>query len=268
MLMYALYVLALMITISSSILTLAFVSAKTTGYHRVAAYLQMGYLRGVADAQRSLAGSSKLLDPTTGLWSAPDPSALNNLPSTKFTVGPYTVTDVVVPKSTLGGNSTQAGYEQTPNDQFAAQVNESRASIQIGVTVTVNSNVIAQRTSDVTLRLFAQGPFSAIAGVKEDPSADPASIGDSAQEGDSGGDPGNASAGPALSTNSNTTVLPGDTRYHLLFACHGSNATDCGFSHPPPDQSVTATGKSFGNGTSLQTLPWINRNVGPNGFPR
>jgi hypothetical protein len=246
MFIYAVAVLALMLTVSTAVLEMAILTAKAAASHRLAVYLQMGYDRAVSDVQSALA-ATVTIDTRDGLAKAPpDVAALANLKETPIAVGPDQIADTVTVTSAIGTSGADVAQSQQP----AQPVNEGRLSLRITVTVTNAARQLAQRTTFVTLRLFAQAPYSAVAGVKDETASDPGYTYGNTHEGDSGGQPGIAAPTP--------NVVPptgiGDTRYYVKFTCIPTNRYDCGYSNPNGQNFANMNWKN-GNGTGIGGWP-------------
>ena len=124
-------------------------------------------------------------------------------------------------------------------------------SLQVVATVyTPSGDQLAQRVQYVTLRVFAQPPYSAIAG-REDGSADvPAGAATPAHEGDVGG---GTVAGDTAAEPSPSPYPAGWTVLHVVYSCtNGSGAGGiyaCSNAAPPdPD------------GALLHDTTWTNGN--------
>ncbi len=139
-------------------------------------------------------------------------------------------------------NAPQCAQSSGPDVAVALQcspfVQESRLSLTLttivgpadaGGTVTP----LASARTIVTLRLFAQAPYAALAGMKT--AAAPADY----HEGDTGGF-GNAIADFA-------TPPPDDTTIHVTYACRDGSGS-CAVSQPPPQDAPAATPWTDGNG--------------------
>ena len=129
--------------------------------------------------------------------------------------------------------ATNGGVDIAENAQCSGFIQESRLSLAIATSagpLGADGAVtpLAANRFTVTLRLFAQPPYTMIAGVKD--SADPATL----HEGDSGGWAG-----------ANNAATAGDTTIHVTYRCSGDAA--CATSVPP---SLDVT----------RSLPWSNGN--------
>ena len=122
--------------------------------------------------------------------------------------------------------------------QCSGFVQESRVSLEVSVEVldAAGAAVLARRAQDITLRLFAEPPYSAVVGRKDGGADDPAS-GDAlavpAHEGDIGGDtvsglaPVPASPWPA-----------GGTLIHVRYECHDGTGRCTNAAPPDPDSAL------------------------------
>lgn len=143
------------------------------------------------------------------------------------------------------GNTAPAA--STPDTVVDAQcsnwVAETRMAAQIVITVRVQPGgpVIAQRTENMTFRLFADAPFVALVGLKDGDARDP-TVGDvnavSPHEGDDGGFGGPNSG---LETGTSPT---NDTTIHIRYECRNGGSACPGTPDPAGD--------------NLKNLPWSN----------
>jgi hypothetical protein len=142
---------------------------------------------------------------------------------------------------------TTVSDASTPDTVVDAQcsnwVAETRMAGQIIITVRVQPGgpVIAQRTENMTFRLFADAPFTALVGLKDGDARDP-TVGDvnavSPHEGDNGG-----FGGPSSSLETGTAPT-NDTTIHIRYECRNGG-------NPCPGAPVPA-------GDNLKNLPWSN----------
>jgi hypothetical protein len=126
-------------------------------------------------------------------------------------------------------------------------VSESRMSLRVFARVVDASGAaVAQREQYVTLRLFGEAPYSAIAGRKDAGAADPAGAGalaPPAHEGDAAG-----------ATVSGTLSLPpaagrpaGGTLIHVRYECR-DGAGSCANAMPPDPDDALRAGARWENG--------------------
>jgi hypothetical protein len=142
--------------------------------------------------------------------------------------------------SPVCGAPGNAGPDRAVNDQCSPLVQESRLSLAVTTDVgppdgAGNVTPLAHGRYAVTLRLFAQPPYSMVSGVKD--AADPSG----AHEGDTGGWSG---ALPAFAS-----PAPDDTTIHVVYRCTDGLGS-CALSNPPPPDLP-------------QTLPWTDGNGVP-----
>jgi hypothetical protein len=127
-------------------------------------------------------------------------------------------------------------------------VTESRLSLRVVVRVLdAGANAtLAQREQYVTLRLFAEPPYSAVAGRKDAAAGDPANadaLASPAHEGDLGGDTVSGSApAPAASG-----WPAGGTLIHVRYECR-DGAGSCANAAPPDPDAGLRAGARWSNG--------------------
>jgi hypothetical protein len=134
--------------------------------------------------------------------------------------------------------------------QCADVVDESRLSLQITIDVDDASgeHTLAHREEYVTLRLFAEPPYSAPVGRKDGGADDP--IGDGAldvpaHEGDLGGDTISGVAAPAVSP-----WPAGGTLIHVRYECV-DGAGHCANAAPPDPDAALRSNARWTNGNVL-----------------
>jgi hypothetical protein len=135
-------------------------------------------------------------------------------------------------------------------------VAESRMSLRVVVRVLDPSGnaTLAQREQYVTLRLFGEPPYSAVAGRKDASAADPASsdaLAAPAHEGDLAGDT-LSGASPAPLTGTSPPPLAGawpagGTLIHVRYECH-DGAGSCANAAPPDPDAGLRAGERWSNG--------------------
>lgn len=127
-------------------------------------------------------------------------------------------------------------------------VAESRISLRVVVRVLDPSGnaVLAQREQFVTLRLFGEPPYSAVAGRKDASAADPTAadaLASPAHEGDVAGDTlSGAAAAPVASP-----WPAGGTLIHVRYECH-DGAGSCANAAPPDPDADLRAGVRWSNG--------------------
>lgn len=169
--------------------------------------------------------------------------------TTRFTVA-YDVypTTLEPPSCSASASDGAASADSIGWLQCNGLVAESRMSLRVVVRVldAGGDATLAQREQYVTLRLFAEPPYSAVAGQKDAAAADPANadaLASPAHEGDlagdtlSGGSPAPlASAWPA-----------GGTLIHVRYECH-DGAGSCANAAPPDPDADLRAGTRWSNG--------------------
>lgn len=164
----------------------------------------------------------------------------------QFTLA-YQVVPTTVAPPTCATAAPSSGPDAIAWLQCSGFVQESRVSLQVSVEVldATGASVLARRDQDLTLRLFAEPPYSAVVGRKDGGADDPTS-GDAlavpAHEGDVGGDtvsgvaPVPASPWPA-----------GGTLIHVRYECH-DGAGHCVNAAPPDPDSALRFNARWTNG--------------------
>jgi hypothetical protein len=162
-----------------------------------------------------------------------------------YTVTPTTVAPPSCPQ--LDPGPASGGTDTIARLQCNAFVQESRMSLHVVVRVldAAGAETLAQRDDDVTLRLFAEPPYSALAG-RTDASALPAADAETAapHEGDLAGDTiSGASPQPSASP-----WPSGGTLIHVRYQCTDGAGRCANAAPPDPDADLRAN------------VPWTNGN--------
>lgn len=222
-------------------------------------------LVGAARAQLAPAASDALaqyaqgLATTIGNQVALATTDVTNPPTTvaalnggTFATQQYTLTDgergsatvTITPNVTVAaactGTATQAADVER-NAQCSSFVQESRLAVELvtqsGLTAADGTFVpLARARTVATLRLFAQAPYVAVAGVKD------AADATEAHEGDVGG------SQPALGSFASPPPGPGDTTIHVVYVCTPALG-DCSTSQPRPQDRTLGIPWTNGNGS-------------------
>jgi hypothetical protein len=161
----------------------------------------------------------------------------------RFTLG-YTVTPTTIVAPSCAGPSTQTppGADAIGWLQCSAFVRESRMSLRVTVRVldAAGTALLARREQDVTLRLFAEPPYSAVVGRK-DASADGATadaLAAPAHEGDLGATIPGASPPPPGST-----WPSGGTLIHVRYECRDGAGSCANAAPTDPDADLRANAR-------------------------
>jgi hypothetical protein len=232
------------------------------GLHAAADHAVEGAMHdAVADYQNALQAAVAGAAPEQGSYAAaigalpnplertlpPDPGADPAAP--RFTISyAVTPTTLAAPACPTAGESPPSGPDTIAWLQCDAAVQESRMSLHVTVRVLDAAGVqtIAQRGDDVTLRLFAEPPFSALVGRKDAAAGDPTHAGTlapPAHEGDLGGDTvSGASPAPGASP-----WPAGGTLIHVRYECH-DGAGSCANAAPPDPDGALRAGVGWANG--------------------
>jgi len=163
-----------------------------------------------------------------------------------YTVTPTTLASPVCPQS---GRQQPAQADAIGWLQCSGMVQESRMSLHVvGQVLAPSGEVLARRDQFVSLRLFAEPPYSALIGRADgaaDAPAGPDAVVDPPHEGDVGGATvsGTAAAQPS-------SPPAGGTSIHVQYECldgagHCANAA-------PPDPDALASGTSWTDGNRPQ----------------
>jgi hypothetical protein len=178
------------------------------------------------------------------------PTANDGSPAARFTldyaVSPTTLAAPECPRSAAPDSS---GPDAIGWLQCNAFVAESRMSLRVAVRVLDTSGaVLARREQYVTLRLFGEPPYSAVAGRKDASAGDPVSadaLAPPAHEGDAAGDTvSGASPAPQPST-----WPSGGTLIHVRYECH-DGAGSCANAAPPDPDADLRSGTRWANGNA------------------
>ena len=204
-----------------------------------------GAMASVADALASpqpFSGATPELNYAAAIAAVPNPltrsfAAASAIPGSQLTLA-YQVVPTTIAPPACATAAPSSGPDSIAWLQCSGFVQESRVSLQVSVEVldAAGAAVLAQRVQGITLRLFAEPPYSAVVGRK-DGGADDVTSGDAlaqpAHEGDVGGD--TVSGVPPV------TVSPwpaGGTLIHVRYECH-DDAGHCVNAAPPdPDGDV------------------------------
>jgi hypothetical protein len=206
--------------------------------------------------QTAIASASSPLntgDPFTGVPpTVPYATAVATLPNpvqttipttagggTPFTVA-YTVTPTTInaPACAASGAPTSSGPDTVAWLQCDGFVQESRVSLLVEVQVldANNAAVFAERTQTVTLRLFAEPPYSAVVGHKDGSADDPTDadpLAPPAHEGDLGGDTVSGAPLPSPSP-----WPAGGTLIHVTYQCIDGAGACANAAPPDPDAAL------------------------------
>ncbi len=198
-----------------------------------------------APAQGSYAAALATLPNPLARTVPPDPAPDSAAP--RFTVS-YAVTPTTLapPACSAGGQSTSAP-DTIAWLQCHPAVQESRLSLHVTVRIldAAGNQTIAQRGDDVTLRLFAEPPYSALVGRNDTAAGDPTHAGVlvPVHEGDLGGDTvSGASPAPGPSS-----WPAGGTLIHVRYECH-DGAGGCAGAAPPDPDAALRPGVVWANG--------------------
>jgi len=175
----------------------------------------------------------------------PDPGS-----AMPFTVT-YTVTPTTVaaPSCAALAGTTSAGPDAIAWLQCDGFVQESRLSLRVDVQVrdANDAAVFAEREQDVTLRLFAEPPYSVVVGHKDGSADDPTDadpLAPPVHEGDLGGD--TVSGAPLASP---SPWPAGGTLIHVQYQCiDGAGA--CANAAPPDPDAALQYGTQWQNGNA------------------
>ncbi|HTD33971.1 MAG TPA: hypothetical protein VK665_09945 [Candidatus Elarobacter sp.] len=188
--------------------------------------------------------------------------------ATRFTLAydvyPTTIAAPSCPQTSTGGAASGASGSTTSNGtpdaigwlQCNAFVAESRMSLRVVVRILDPSGnaTLAQREQYVTLRLFGDPPYSAVAGRKDASAADPATsdaLAAPAHEGDLAGDTlSGASPAPLSGASPAPPAGPwpaGGTLIHVRYECH-DGAGSCANAAPPDPDAGLRAGARWSNG--------------------
>jgi hypothetical protein len=170
--------------------------------------------------------------------------------ATPFTVTySVTPTTVAAPSCAALAGTTSAGPDAIAWLQCDGFVQESRLSLRVDVQV-LDANdaaVFAEREQDVTLRLFAEPPYSAVVGHKDGSADDPTDadpLAPPVHEGDLGGD--TVSGAPLASP---SPWPAGGTLIHVQYSCI-DGAGSCANAAPPDPDAALQYGTQWQNGNA------------------
>lgn len=196
------------------------------------------------------AGAAPSLDGyASALAALPDPLQGSSTPSPAFTVA-YTVTP-----TTLAAPACGSGGAALPDAigwlQCSGMVQESRMSLHVVArALDAAGELLAQRDTFVSLRLFAEPPYSAAVG-NSDAAADAPADSDALVAPPHEGDVGGATvSGIAPATTAGAPPLDG-TSIHVRYECH-DGAGHCANAAPPDPDAALAAGSSWSNGNRPQ----------------
>ncbi len=184
-----------------------------------------------------------LPDPLQGTYAA---GTSTNAPSPPFTVA-YTVTPTTLAPPDCSAQPGTGGPDPIAWLQCGGFVQESRMSLHVVVRVlAAGGETLAQRNGFVSLRLFAEPPYSAVVG-RSDGSADapagPNALIDPPHEGDVGG--GTISGASPVPRPS--SLPAGGTSIHVRYECH-DGAGHCANAAPPDPDAGLQAGVTWANG--------------------
>ncbi len=165
-----------------------------------------------------------------------------------YTVTPTTLAPPVCPQPALRPPDRADGIGWL---QCGGMVQESRMSLHIAVQILAASGeVVARRDEFVSLRLFAEPPYSALVGRADGAADAPAGLDpevDPPHEGDVGGATVSGTA-PAVQPSSPPA---GGTAIHLQYECH-DGAGHCASAAPPDPDAQLEPGTSWSDGNRPQ----------------
>jgi hypothetical protein len=194
--------------------------------------------------ERSYANGANASSPGTSIS-----TGANDAPAARFTLA-YTVapTTIAAPVCAPSGPAGSNGPDAVAWLQCNGFVGESRMSLRVVVRVldASGAGVLAQREQYVTLRLFGEPPYSAVAGRMDASAADPATadaLAAPAHEGDIGG--GTHSGAPSAPLASPWPA--GGTLIHVRYECRDGAGSCANASPPDPDGDLRA-GTKWANG--------------------
>jgi len=202
-----------------------------------------------ANAIASLPNPLEHTDPAVTAGATASTGANGASPATRFTIA-YDVypTTIEPPSCSPSASDGVAAPDSIGWLQCNGLVAESRMSLRVVVRVldAGASATLAQREQYVTLRLFAEPPYSAVAGRKDAAAADPANadaLASPAHEGDLAGDTiGGTSPAPFASA-----WPAGGTLIHVRYECR-DGAGSCANAAPPDPDTALRAGTRWSNG--------------------
>ena len=201
-----------------------------------------------------------LADYASAIATLPDPlqgtvasDAGANGTGSAFTVA-YTVTPTTVaaPACPQLAQRPTGGSDAIGWLQCGGMVQESRMSLHVVVQVEAASGeTLAQRDGFVSLRLFAEPPYSAVVG-RADGSADAPEGADPLVDPPHEGDVGGATISGLSPSPLVTSPPAGGTSIHLQYECH-DGAGHCANAAPPDPDAQLRAGTGWSNGNRPQT---------------
>lgn len=189
--------------------------------------------------------------PPTTLTIAATPAPVATGGAPQFAVG-YTITPTTVAPPQCPG---AAGSQTTTRDVVAwlqcdGYVQESRMSLHITVQVfdAAASQLLLQREAYVSLRLFAEPPYSAVVGRADGSATDPLSLAPTTppHEGDVGGDTVSGATVPQPSP-----YPSGGTLIHVEYVCNAGTRS-CADAMPSDPDAHLQTNAGWTNGNAPQ----------------
>jgi hypothetical protein len=167
MLAAALFYVALIALVATTILSAGLAMTRMTVARMSQPYLVAGYQRALTGVQEQIAAEMRaggVPDPVPAF--TPMPATCANPSCTYKTAETITLAETVVP--TPGPSCDPAQSNCASNVQINAYVAESRLTAAITVTLTdVSGSVVARRSGIAVLRTFKAPPYVAIAGSRE-----------------------------------------------------------------------------------------------------
>ncbi len=188
------------------------------------------------------AAISTVPSPLSRTYPAGSDGAPAGAPSVAYEVVPTTIS----PPACDAPPATPNAADVVAWLQCGSGVAESRMSLRITARVLdPGGAVLAQREQYVTLRLFAQAPYSALVGAKDGDAATLATGGAASppHEGDVGGD--TIAGAPAPQT---TPWPAGGTLIHVRYECHDGGGSCANAAPPDPDAAGLRPGVRWQNG--------------------
>lgn len=202
---------------------------------------RLGAAIAADDPSDAAAGYSAALaalpNPLSRTFALGSDGAPSNAPSVAYDVVPTTV----VAPGCAGAAATSSSPDAIGWLQCGGDVAESRVSLRIDVRVLdPSAAVLVQRAQYVTLRVFAQAPYSAVVGRKDGDAAAPIDAnGAPAHEGDLGGD--TVSGAPAVAAASPWPAS--GTLIHVRYECHDGAGSCANAAPPDPDAGLRANAR-------------------------
>jgi hypothetical protein len=189
-----------------------------------------------------------LPDPLQGTVAAGAGTSGSGPASVAYTVTPTTLVPPACPQL---AQRPPGGADAIGWLQCSGMVQESRMSLHVVVQVLAASGeTLAQRDQFVSLRLFAEPPYSAVVG-RADGSADapagPDALVDPPHEGDVGG----ATISGLAPVAQSSSAPAGGTSIHVQYECH-DGAGHCANAAPPDPDAQLEPGASWTDGNRPQ----------------